>query len=101
MPIANGVLRAYLALIGALRGCLTQVGDKVRFSVTDVFLPGQEMVVAPLPAETRLEGTIVDFSDAGTEACVFAVVDVVRRETVVIPVEKLEIIMTPGSEGGS
>jgi hypothetical protein len=77
----------------ACRRCPTQVGDKVRFALSNVFLPSQEAVLAPLPRETELEGTVVDFSDSGANLRVFAVVDVVRKQAVVVPVEKLEIIM--------
>jgi hypothetical protein len=40
-------------------------------------------------AEDELEGTIVDFSDSGQRARVFAVIDVIRKQIVVVPVEKL------------
>ena len=70
----------------------TQAGDKVRFRISDVFLPSPESVLlAPLPEE-ELEGTVVDFSDSGQKARVFALVDVVRRQTVVVPVEKLHYV---------
>jgi len=83
------------------RRCRTQVGDKVRFSLCDVFLPSLETVLAPLPGETVLEGTIVDFSDSGSKPRVFAVVEVVRTQTVVVPVEKLGISMPSKFEGRS
>lgn len=74
------------------------MGDKVRFALGDVFLPSQETVLAPLPRETELEGTVVDFSDSGADLRVFAVVDVVRKQAVVVPVEKLEVIIPAGPE---
>ena len=77
------------------------MGDKVRFSLSDVFLPSQETVLAPLPGETELEGTVVDFSDSGAKPRVFAMVDVVRKQTVVVPVDKLEIILPPGPTGSA
>jgi len=67
-----------------------QTGDKVRFRVSDVFLPSPEGVLVAPSIEEVLEGTIVDFSDSGQKARVFALVDVIRRQTVVVPVEKLE-----------
>jgi hypothetical protein len=36
-----------------------------------------------------MEGVIVDFSDSGNARRAFAVVEVVRTETVVVPVDKL------------
>lgn len=77
------------------------MGDEVRFSVCDVFLPSPETVLAPLPGEAVLEGTVVDFSDSGSKPRVFAVVEVVRTQTVVVPVEKLEISMSSKFEGRS
>ena len=68
---------------------LTQVGDKVRFSVVDIFLPDAENVFVAAPGEAEVEGTVVNFSDSGSTPRMFAVVEVIRRQTVVVPVEKL------------
>jgi len=38
---------------------------------------------------SELEGTIVGFSDSGGASRVFALVEVVQRRTVVVPVENL------------
>ena len=72
-----------------MRGAVTEVGDKVRFSVSDVFLPNPEGVFVAGPGEEEVEGTVVDFSDSSSKARVFAVVDVFLKQTVVVPVEKL------------
>ena len=40
----------------------------------------------------KVEGTVIDFSDSGSKPDFFAVVDVVRRRTVVVPVEKVEVV---------
>ena len=61
----------------------------------DVFLPSPEGVLSALAFESELEGTIVDFSDSGQQARAFAVVDIVRRQTVVVPVEKLQPLPRP------
>ncbi|PYP84927.1 MAG: hypothetical protein DMG65_21650 [Candidatus Angelobacter sp. Gp1-AA117] len=74
------------------------MGDKVRFSVSDVFLPQPEGVFIAAPDETEVEGTIVDFSDSGSKPRAFAVVDVVRRQTVIVPAEKVTPI---DSQGGN
>lgn len=63
----------------------------MRFRVTDVFLPSAEEVLKVSPTE-ELEGVVVDFSDSGSTARVFAVVDVIRRQNLVVPVEKLEVV---------
>lgn len=76
----------------------TQAGDKVRFRFSDVFLPSPEAVLAAPTVDEILEGTIVDFSDSGQKTRVFALVDVIRRQTVVVPVEKLEGVRPNGPE---
>jgi hypothetical protein len=67
----------------------------VRFRVSDVFLPDAVFVYPP--SEEDMEGTILDFSDSGQNARAFAVIDVTKRQTVVVPVEKLQAI--PRSAG--
>jgi len=89
------VARRVLLLGGGIRfqeEKSTQTGDKVRFRTADVFLPGQEGVLLAPPPEDEMEGTIVDFSDSGQKPRFFVLVDVVRRQTVVVPVEKLHRI---------
>jgi hypothetical protein len=66
--------------------------------MADVFLPSAEEVLALSPAN-ELEGVVIDFSDSGTESRVFAVVDVIRRQNVVVPVEKLQVITANSSNG--
>jgi len=74
----------------------TDKGDWVRFRVADVFLPSQEELLSAPSADTEMEGTIVDFSDSGLKLRAFAVVEVVNKQTMVVPVEKLKLI-TPAS----
>jgi len=64
----------------------------VHFRVADIFLPSAEEVLALSPT-AELEGVIIDFSDSGSTSRVFAVVDVIRRQNVVVPVEKLEVVV--------
>jgi hypothetical protein len=70
----------------------TDKGDWVRFRVADVFLPSQEELLSAPSADTEMEGTIVDFSDSGLKLRAFAVVEVVNKQTMVVPVEKLKLI---------
>jgi hypothetical protein len=67
----------------------THIGDRVRFSVASIFLPDPEAAV--LSPTSEMEGVIVDFSDSGNARRAFAVVEVVRTETVVVPVNKLRL----------
>ncbi len=46
----------------------------------------------------NFEGTILDFSDSGDRSRAFALVEVVRRRSFVVPVDQLTIL-TNGSEG--
>jgi hypothetical protein len=72
----------------------TRKGDKVRFRFSDVFLPSPEEVFGALAPDASLEGVVVSFSDSGSELRVFAVVDVVRRQTLVVPVNKVTVVST-------
>lgn len=76
----------------AREALLTQRGDRVRFSISDAFLPTAEELLALMTLGAKVEGTVINFSDSGRKADFFAVVDVVRRCTVVVPVEKLETL---------
>jgi hypothetical protein len=79
---------------------LTQVGDKVRFSVGDIFLPDSDSIFVAAPGEVEVEGTVVHFSDSGSTPRKFAEVEIIRRQTVVVPIEKL--VLNPlGGSGGS
>jgi hypothetical protein len=73
---------------------ITRKGDKVSFCVSDVFLPTAEELLKPLSSDTKVEGTIIDFSDSGSEPRVFAVIEVVKKNLVVVPVSELEVIET-------
>ena len=39
-----------------------------------------------------LEGTVREFSDSGPQPRVFAVIEVTLRQTLVVPVEKLQVM---------
>ena|ERR1035438_8650964 len=82
-----------------IRRSKTRVGDRVRFSLASVFLPDPEEALGRLSLESEVEGVIVDFSDSGTLPAVFAVVDVVRRQTVVVPVNQLRLEPDEHSSG--
>ena len=68
----------------------TEKGDHVSFRVGDVFLPNAQELTAMWADATEVEGTIVDFSDSGSAFRVFAVVEVIQKHTVVVPVERLK-----------
>jgi hypothetical protein len=80
------------------RGLPAREGDRVRFRVADVYLPAPEDVCALSGATAELEGTIVSFSDSGSKLSYFAVIDVVRKQSVVVAVDKLEVVQDTGSK---
>ena len=76
----------------------TDKGERVRFRISDVFLPSPEdLLMAP---EKETEGAIVDFSDSGAKPRAFAVVEVDDGQTIVIPVEKLTLVRSAPPESG-
>jgi len=40
--------------------------------------------------EEEIEGTVIDFSDSGSRQNAFAIVEIIRKQTVIIPIEKLQ-----------
>src|ERR1700680_1656805 len=73
----------------------TRIGDRVRFHPSSVFLtPPEEPIVSASDAD--LEGTVVACSDSGSKSQVFAVVEVVRKQAVVVPVSELQIVSANG-----
>jgi len=61
----------------------------VSFERSDMFLPSPEEL---LPASGELEGVVIGFSDSGNQSRVFAVVEVVQKQEVVVPIDRLRLI---------
>ena len=72
----------------------------MHFRISDVFLPRPEDLIIASSAEEEVEGTIVGFSDSGSEPRAFAVVDVVQSQNVVVPTAKLRIVSSSGPDEG-
>ena len=79
----------------------TEAGDRVRFQISDVFLPSPGNVLSTSCDETELEGRILGFSDSGQVARYFAVIEVVRTQSLIVPVQKLEAVKEPEQEENS
>ena len=62
----------------------------MRFHLSDVFLPNADELRAVYREEEELEGTVIDFSDSGIRPNAFAIVEIIQKQTVIIPIEKLE-----------
>jgi hypothetical protein len=69
----------------------TDKGAKVRFRLSDVFLPGPEGLSNEPSDDTEMQGAIVDFSDSGPQRRAFAVVELENGENMIVPVEKLAL----------
>jgi hypothetical protein len=74
---------------------VTEIGSRVRFSAGSVFLPNLEEAVGLFSRDDYLEGTIASFSDSGASSKVFAIVEVVRKLSLVVPVDDLILISGP------
>jgi hypothetical protein len=70
---------------------LPQVGDRVSFRISDVYLPEPAEVLATLTADVEANGVIVEFSDSGGEPCVYAVVRITPEQVVLLPVAALRV----------
>jgi len=70
----------------------------VRFHAADVFLTNLGGKGVGQAQEEELEGTIVGFSDSGPKLRFFAVIEVVRTESMVVPLERLELVESRADE---
>jgi hypothetical protein len=74
------------------RNIPTHLGDQVRFRAGSVFVWPQEGSLSALPQDAEIEGEVIGFSDSGPDLRVFAVVEVLRKRTVIVPVSSLKVI---------
>lgn len=68
-------------------------GDRVSFRIADVFLPEPEETLASLTVDTVAQGTVVEFSDSGTQTRTYAVVEITPRQKVLVPMSAIQIVM--------
>ena len=69
-----------------------QVGDRVRFRVSDVFLPEPAEVLANLTPDVEANGVVVEFSDSGSSPWAYAVVRITAQQSVLLPVGSLRVL---------
>jgi hypothetical protein len=69
-----------------------RVGDRVSFSVSDVFLPGPSEVLANLTVDVKTEGVVVEFSDSGNTPRAYAVVRITPQQVVLVPAGALRVV---------
>lgn len=72
-------------------GIPTRIGDQVKFRTASVFLWTRDEPLSALPPDAEIEGRVVDFSDSGPEPRAFAVVEVLKKQSVIVRVSELEV----------
>jgi hypothetical protein len=69
-----------------------QIGDRVSFLISDVFLPEPPEVLANLTADVEANGVVVEFSDSGSNPRAYALVRITAQQSVLLPVAALRIV---------
>jgi hypothetical protein len=69
-----------------------QVGDRVSFRISDVFLPEPSEVLASLTPDSETNGVVVEFSDSGNNLRAYAVVRITTQQSVLLPVSALHVL---------
>lgn len=69
-----------------------RVGDRVSFTISDVFLPEPSEVLAKLTADVRTEGVVVEFSDSGSVPQAYAMVRITPQQMVLLPISALHVL---------
>jgi hypothetical protein len=72
-----------------------RVGDRVSFSISEVFLPEPSEVLANLTADVRTEGVVVEFSDSGSVPRAYAMVRITPQQMVLLPISALRVLNCP------
>jgi hypothetical protein len=60
--------------------------------VANVFLWPEESSLSALPQDAEIEGKLTGFSDSGSDPRVFALVEIVKTQTIIVRVSELEVI---------
>jgi len=68
-----------------------QIGDRVSFRISDVFLPEPSEVLESLTADVETHGIVVEFSDSGSNPRAYAVVRITPQQAVLLPVNALNV----------
>jgi len=69
-----------------------QIGDRVSFRVSDIYLPEPSEVLARLTSEVEAIGVIVEFSDSGSCPQAYALVRLTVQKSVLLPVTALRVV---------
>ena len=69
-----------------------QIGDRVSFSIADVFLPEPSEVLASLTSDVETNGVVMEFSDSGSARQAYAVVRITAKQSVLVPAGSLRVL---------
>lgn len=62
----------------------------MRFRASSIFLSPPPEPLQAMSSDAELEGKVIGFSDSGNQPSVFAVIEVVCTQTVVVPVSEVQ-----------
>lgn len=69
-----------------------QIGDRVSFRISDVFLPEPSEVLANLTMDVETKGVVEEFSDSGDCPRAYALVRITAKQAVLLPVGALQVL---------
>jgi hypothetical protein len=69
-----------------------QIGDRVSFRISDVYLPEPSEVLAHLTTDLEANGVVVEFSDSGSSPQEYAVVRLTAEQSVLLPVSAVRVV---------
>ena len=75
----------------SMESASAEIGDRVSFRISDVYLPEPHEVLARLRPEVEANGVIVEFSDSGSSPRAYAVVRLTVEQSVLVPVRALRL----------
>jgi len=71
---------------------MAQIGDRVSFRISEVYLPDPHEVLANLTADVQAEGVVLEFSDSGEQPRAYALVRITAQQSVLLPVSALQLL---------
>ena len=69
-----------------------QIGDRVSFRISDVFLPEPNEVLVSLTLDVEVNGVVVEFSDSGSSPRAYALIRISNRRSVLLPLGALHLL---------
>ena len=76
----------------SMESASAQIGDRVSFRISDVYLPEPHEVLAQLTTAVEANGVIVEFSDSGSSPQAYALVRLTAEQSVLLPVTAVRVV---------